>query len=160
MTPLAGFQFGCAHKCLGVSADFQVKRILAIAAAGVLFAAASASAQQYPLRLPQGTSAQPQRVTSPPPRAETPDVRYPANPLYPGDALFTPYPVAVTYIPAVLMSDGTVWANFGYGYVQVRSACRPARVFDSRGLASARRRDRVETPCYTRNAHGSLVVTR
>ena len=154
MTPFTGFQFGCAQKCHGALASRRMKKILVATAAAVLWAAASAGAQQYPLRLPQGTSAQPQRGTSPPPRVETPAVEYPANPLY------SPYPLAYTYIPAILMSDGTVWANFGHGYVQVQTACRQPRVFDSRGMQTARRRERVQTPCYTRLQNGSLVVTR
>jgi hypothetical protein len=33
------------------------------------------------------------------------------------------YPVAYTTIPAVLMSDGSIWANFGNGYEPVSRAC-------------------------------------
>lgn len=33
------------------------------------------------------------------------------------------YPVAYTLIPGVVMSDGSVYANFGYGYELVRRPC-------------------------------------
>jgi hypothetical protein len=33
------------------------------------------------------------------------------------------YPVAYTVIPAILMSDGSVWANFGYGFEPVSRTC-------------------------------------
>jgi hypothetical protein len=144
MTPSGGFQL-------------EWRRILVLAAVVLIGGAATAGAQQYPLRLPQGTSTQPQRGTSPKPRVEEPDPQYPANPLYPA------HPVAFTYIPAIMMSDGTVWANFGYGYVQVRNACaRPGRVIDSRGASttSSNRRDTRDSYCYTRTSQGSLVVTR
>jgi hypothetical protein len=144
MTPLARFQF-------------ELRNILVLAAIVLIGGAATADAQQYPLRLPEGTSAKPQRATSPKPRVEEADPRYPANPLYPA------HPVAFTYIPAIMMSDGTVWANFGYGYVQVRNACaRPGRVIDSRGASTttASRRETRDSYCYTRTPQGSLVVTR
>lgn len=134
-------------------AGFQLKRV-AVAAAALACLAGVAGAQTYPLTLPAGTSAQPQRGTSPPPRVAEPGPQYPANPLYPA------FPVSVTWIPAILMSDGTVWANFGNGYVQVRTACRQPRVIDSRGTRTTTRRERSEMPCYSRNAQGSLVVTR
>ena len=125
-----------------------------LAAIALVGAAATAGAQQYPLKQPEGTSTKPQQGTSPPPRAQEPDPRYPANPLH------SPVPIGFMYLPAILMSDGTVWANFGSGYVQVRRACTPPRSIDSRGKSTPTRRERVETPCYTRNAQGSLVVTR
>ena len=125
-----------------------------LAAAAALLAGASADAQQYPLRLPAGTAAKPQRGTTPPPHVEAPEAMYPANPLY------SPVPIAFTYLPAIVMSDGTVWANFGHGYVQVRTACRQPRQLDSRGFDTRRRRQRETTPCYARNTHGSLVVVR
>jgi hypothetical protein len=143
MTPLAGFQF-------------EVKRTLLLAAVVLIGGAATAGAQQYPLRLPEGSAAKPQRATSAKPKVEEPDPLYPSNPLY------SPTPIGFTYIPAILMSDGTVWANFGNGYVQVRNACaRPGRVIDGRGNSSAaRRRDTRDSYCYTRTQQGSLVVTR
>ena len=143
MTPFAGFQFGW-------------NRVGILAALLLIGSAATASAQQYPLRLPSGSTAQPQRGTSPKPKVVEPDPDYPANPLY------TPFPVLFTYIPAIMMSDGTVWANFGYGYVQVRRSCaRPGRVIDSRGsTTTSQRREPTDAYCYTRNTQGSLVVTR
>jgi hypothetical protein len=142
MTPLGGFQFGA-------------KRMLLVAAVALLGATATAGAQQYPLRLPDGSAAKPQRATSPKPRVEEPEPDYPANPLY------TPVPIGFTFIPAILMSDGTVWANFGHGYVHVRNACaRPGRVIDGRGNTSPRRQEPRDAYCYMRTSQGSLIVTR
>ena len=136
-------------------AGFQLRRIFAFVAVAILGAAANAHAQQYPLSLPEG-SAKPQRATSAKPKPVEAEPLYPANPLY------TPYPLGVTYIPAILMSDGTVWANFGYGYVRVQQACgRPGRVIDGRGTSTQRREPREShVPCYMRTSQGSLVVTR
>lgn len=122
----------------------------AAAAAALVLAAGVAEAQQYPLRLPRGTSATVQRGTSAPERVREEALRPnpPVGPLY---------PVAFTYIPAIVMSDGTVWANFGYGYVQVRTACREPRVIDGRGMPATRGE---RTPCYLRTSQGGLVVTR
>ena len=136
-------------------ARFQLERIFLFAAVALFGAAGTAHAQQYPLSMPQGTAAAPQRGTSAKPKPVEEDPRYPSNPLY------TPYPIGFTYIPAILMSDGTVWANFGSGYVRVHHACgRPGRVIDSRGMSTSQRREPAHTPCYTRNTQGSLVVTR
>lgn len=45
------------------------------------------------------------------------------------------YLVAYTVLPAILMSDGSVYANFGHGYVPVRQSCaRPGRVLSSSGV--------------------------
>lgn len=121
------------------------------AAVVLTLAAGVAQAQQYPLRLPQGTSSGAQRGTSAPER-----VRH--EPLLPNPPVGPLYPVGFTYIPAIVMSDGTVWANFGYGYVQVRTPCRQARVIDGRGMPTTRRQE--QTPCYARTSQGSLVVTR
>lgn len=132
-------------------AGFQLKATSFFAAAIALaLAGGVAEAQQYPLRLPQGTSAQPQRGTSAPERVRE-------EPLQPNPPVGPLYPVAFTYIPAILMSDGTVWANFGYGYVQVRTACREPRVIDGRGMPRTRSE---RTPCYTRTSQGGLVITR
>lgn len=144
MTPSTGFQFG------------RAATIAAIAVA-LVGSAAEAGAQQYPLSAPQGTSVKPQRGTSPKPRVEEPDPRYPSNPLY------SPTPIGFTYIPAIMMSDGSVWANFGHGYVQVHTACaRPGRVIDGRGTSTSatKRREQRDGYCYTRTEQGSLVVTR
>ena len=42
------------------------------------------------------------------------------NPSYPQSA---PRPVQFTLIPAVLMSDGSIYANFGFGYEPVFRSC-------------------------------------
>lgn len=54
----------------------------------------------------------------------------------PGQPQFSPVfprePIAFTYIPAILMSDGTVLANFGFGYEPVTRACGGNVVINSR----------------------------
>ena len=45
--------------------------------------------------------------------------RYPAYPVVPA------YPVAFTLLPAVILSDGRIYADFGYGYEPVSRACAP-----------------------------------
>ena len=50
-------------------------------------------------------------------------VTQPANYYQPGYFPGAVYPVAYTTIPAVLMSDGSIWANFGYGYEPVSRRC-------------------------------------
>lgn len=42
--------------------------------------------------------------------------------------VFPRYPVAATLVPAILMSDGSVFANFGFGYEPVYRSCSGAVV--------------------------------
>jgi hypothetical protein len=160
MTLAAGFQLIRAGWILGFA----------------LLGAAPAAAQVVPLRLPEGTTGCPtvQATTRPP---------EPAYRSY--DPGYAPYPVAVTYLPAILMSDGTVYANFGFGYEPVRRACRQPRVLDGRGFsreqythrapnqetASAQNLPSAQaqrqaasraaySACFTRTARGGLVVVR
>ena len=55
----------------------------------------------------------------------------PANPSFP-DALFPPItvhparPVQFTLLPAILMSDGSILANFGFGFEPVMRSCANA----------------------------------
>ena len=42
------------------------------------------------------------------------------NPSYPRQQ---PYPVQFTLVPAILMSDGSIFANFGFGYEPVMRSC-------------------------------------
>lgn len=129
----------------------QLKRVGIAAVALLLVTAGAAEAQPYPLRLPAGTSSTPQRATSAPERVRE-EPRLPHSPL--GMA----YPVSFGYIPAVVMSDGTVWANFGYRYVPVRTACQQTRVIDGRGMQTPQRGERA--PCYSRNSQGGITITR
>ena len=46
----------------------------------------------------------------------------------PGSMVFPVQPVAFNLVPAVLMSDGTVWANFGFGFEPVIRSCGAAIV--------------------------------
>lgn len=155
------------------------------AVAASLALAGMAGAQSQPLRLPEGQSARPTvRVTlgSQPLYRNVPTT-YPAYHSYPA------YPVAVMYLPAVLMSDGSVYADFGWGYRPVRRACRQSRVIDARAahysrntqpapaqrsasaeaLSAVRAQREAEmraaemnaaNACWTRSAQGGYVVVR
>lgn len=145
-----------------LATGFQLNRVSWIVAGLSLLLAANASAQSPPLTLPRGqTARQVVKATTRPEAQRAPDPRYPANPLYPAHPFPAhrgrAYPVAVTWIPAILMSDGTVWADFGNGYVRVQRSCREPRVIDSRGMPKPKP---ATGACYTRNSLGSLVVTR
>jgi hypothetical protein len=141
-----------------LAAEFQLKRFTPVVAA-ILLGASVAGAQAVPLSLPRGQARPVVRATTRAEPAPPVDPRYPANPLYPAHpgSRYPAYPVAMTYVPAILMSDGTVWADFGSGYVRVVRSCREPRVIDARGMPKSRA---PATPCYSRDAYGSLVVTR
>lgn len=59
----------------------------------------------------------------------------------PGQPQFSPVfprqPIVFTYIPAILMSDGTVLANFGFGYEPVTRACGGGVVINSTPMVIA-----------------------
>src|SRR5687767_11635400 len=67
-------------------------------------------------------------IATPPP---APARAVPANPSFP-DALFPSipvhqvHPVQFTLVPAVLMSDGSIFANFGFGFEPVLRSCASA----------------------------------
>lgn len=112
--------------------------------------------------------------SSPPTQQQVSDSRYPV------------YPIGYTLLPAIVMSDGSVYANFGYGYEQVSRACGQGRVLDGRGMktplrnpqpvpapvtpsaenlpsvqAQRRAASRVaHSACYARDIYGRLVVVR
>ena len=114
----------------------------------------------------------------------------PANPSYP-DALFPSIPVQqaqpvqFTLVPAILMSDGSIFANFGFGYEPVLRSCasgntlvvvggQPRRI-SSNGSSipnhtapapSAPQQQVVQlssvaqTACFTRDGFGRVFVFR
>jgi hypothetical protein len=47
-----------------------------------------------------------------------------------------PQPVAFTLVPAVVMSDGSIYANFGYGYEPIVRPCANAAVVTTNGVMS------------------------
>ena len=79
----------------------------------------------------QGVEARPQQPT-----VVVVDPYY-HNPAYPMQA---PRPVQFTLVPAVLMSDGSIFANFGFGYEPVVRSCNtvvvtgPLQVIGSNGV--------------------------
>lgn len=96
------------------------------------------------------------------------------------------YPIAYTLLPAIVMSDGSIYANFGYGYQQVSRSCGQSRVLDNRGMKTPQRypqpapapvtpsaqnlpsvqaqrraaRGVAHSACYARDTYGRLVVVR
>lgn len=127
------------------------------------------------------------RQASPPIRQALPA---PATPAYPSGLAYPRYPVAYTALPAIVMSDGSIYANLGNGYVPVRQACAPLRVVNGNDLlysgatlltymqpapaqatasqlnlpsAQAQRaaaQQQVRSACYRMNPYGPVVVVR
>ncbi len=100
-------------------------RSILVAALGWMVAAGAAQAQQSGgvWRLspePNGTRAVEARKE--PVVVVVPEQRYRQPHVFPR------YPVAATLVPAILMSDGSVLANFGFGYEPVYRSCSGAVV--------------------------------
>lgn len=57
---------------------------------------------------------------SPPQTVVVDPYNYYRNPSYPS---YPVHPVQFTLVPAILMSDGSIFANFGYGYEPVIRSC-------------------------------------
>jgi hypothetical protein len=103
--------------------EFQLKRnpiffgislVLTLGSASVGAQSNGTFRATEPPRSRQGVERRPQPVVV---------VTQPGNYYQPGYYPGAVYPVAYTTIPAVLMSDGSIWANFGYGYEPVTRAC-------------------------------------
>lgn len=97
---------------------------------------AGAQARDGQWRLPPQGGGSTRRATSPPPSQPTVVI---VTPGAPAPVYYEPvrrYPVAYAVIPAILMSDGSVWANFGFGYEPVVRPCAAAFVSGSRVIAS------------------------
>ena len=62
------------------------------------------------------------RAVQAPPPPQTTVFAFPSSPTF-NQPVFPRQPVMFTYIPAILMSDGSVFANFGFGYEPVRRSC-------------------------------------
>lgn len=116
-------------------------------------------------------------VRQPFPSADQPAINGPSYPVY---------PIAFTLLPAIVMSDGTVYANFGFGYEPVSRACGRSRVLDGRGMSTSQRYPQpapaqrtaseqnlpsaqarraaaaraAQGACYARDGYGRLVVVR
>lgn len=180
---------------------FQLKSASGI---GTLLLALAASvnqlpAQTFPLRIPEGSASKPApRATIRVDAGYRGPVHSPAYPIYPSYPTYPgyspyhrypvyrrypAYPVAFTYLPAILMSDGTVFADFGYGYLPVHRPCGPAvpapgyyqhpyhhpapaqRTAAEENLPSVRARREAAARIAARSAcfmnhQGSLVVVR
>jgi hypothetical protein len=103
-----------------------LKRILHFAASMALLSAfATGAAAQSGTWRATGSQARP-RVAAEAPRPQTIIVVAPTAQYQPVYGNPYAYPVAYTVLPAVVMSDGSIWADFGYGYVPVSRACAVA----------------------------------
>jgi hypothetical protein len=120
--------------------------------------------------------------------APTPRAAPAANPSYP-ESLFPPItvqpvrPVQFTLVPAILMSDGSILANFGFGYEPVVRSCASAApvvvvggtpqkvagngvVIPNRGAPSQSARPQIvlsgaaQAACFTRDNFGRVFVYR
>lgn len=49
--------------------------------------------------------------------------------VYPGQTVFPRQPVYSTLVPAVVMNDGSIYADFGYGYEPVMRGCQVVTTF-------------------------------
>jgi len=109
-----------AKACLGL--------VLSAPVAGV------AAAQSKPTTFRAQPPASGRRIATETPR---PQVTIVAVPFSPGfnqplnQSVFPRQPVAFTLIPAILMSDGTVLADFGFGFEPVTRACGNAVVMST-----------------------------
>ena len=112
--------------------EFQLKRIFVLPAIALTLASGSALAQNGTFRATPANARPRQAIIREQPRVVViPQPTY-YQPVYP-PAYYQPtyqpaqpgavYPVAYTVIPAIIMSDGSVWANFGYGYEPVSRTC-------------------------------------
>jgi hypothetical protein len=98
-----------------------LKAIVAVLAiAGVVGLTTSAEAQAGKFSLPKSAPRQARTPTAAE-RAKAAPV-LPA-PVYHGQSAYPAYPVAYVLLPAVIMSDGRVYADFGYGYESVSRGC-------------------------------------
>jgi len=103
----------------------DIRAIFVAVAVGLVFPASDAKAQQSGgvWRLspePNGTRAVEAR--------KEPTVVVVSEPRIPQRHVFPRFPVLVTLVPAILMSDGSVFANFGFGYEPVYRSCSGAVV--------------------------------
>jgi len=145
-------------------------RIIGLAGALLVTATALEAQTQRVFRPRQGA---PRQAAQPITKAEPADVA-PASPSY---------PISRTLVPAIIMSDGSVYANFGYGYELVRRRCAALPVLGSNGplgqptytqpvpaqLTASEQaiRSQNQTPsaqasasCYRLAAYGPVVVVR
>lgn len=90
---------------------------------GLLCIAGPAAAQSRGVfRASTGSTGTPAVETKPQPQI----IVHPGNDYRHPGTVFRRQPVAYTLVPAVLMSDGSVYANFGFGYEPVHRSCSGA----------------------------------
>lgn len=101
--------------------EFQLKRIFvnsALWGAFILTAVATTAEAQNGTWRATSTGNRPRQAVERRPAPQQVIVVQPQyNPYYPV------YPVAYTTIPAIIMSDGSIWADLGYGNYPVSRAC-------------------------------------
>lgn len=85
------------------------------------------------------------------------------TPSVPGQTVFAHHPVAFTFVPAILMSDGSVFANFGLGFEPVLRPCsagivvgQPSRVVGSNGVVLTN----APAPTYTQPVPAQMTPSQ
>src|SRR6185503_339724 len=81
-----------------------------------------------------------------PPKPREPEFGSPASF---GGGVFPRQPVALVMIPAILMSDGTILANFGMGFEPVRRSCGGLVVVNDRPTVVSAGGRVLSRPTYT-----------
>lgn len=70
------------------------------------------------------------------------------------------YPVARVIIPGLLMSDGSIWANFGFGYEPISRACAPVAVAPGTRVVAANGRVLSQSPNYAQPAPAQATASQ
>ena len=97
--------------------------------AALAFAAPLAAQNGGKFSLPaQGTGRQGVEARPQPTVVVVDPYNYHRNPSYPSQPA---YPVQFTLVPAVLMSDGSIFADFGHGYEPVMRSCQQVVVVNA-----------------------------
>lgn len=77
-----------------------------------------------------------------------------------GGAVFPRQPIAFVMIPAILMSDGTVLANFGMGYEPVTRSCGGTVVVTTPQVVASNGRVLNQRPTYMQPAPNQATASQ
>jgi hypothetical protein len=155
----------------------MLKRLALIATVFALGPIASASAQMSGgvATMPLGGSTGRRAVIrEAPPQVVVPNPH--TNPSHPSYYNSAPQPVAFTLVPAIIMSDGSIYGNFGFGYEPVLRSCsavvivtgQPQRIASNGTVLSNPNPTRMtstlsapaQTACFSRDQFGRVFVYR
>jgi len=97
------------------------------------------------------------RAVEAPPKPREPEFGSPASF---GGGVFPRQPVALVMIPAILMSDGTILANFGMGFEPVRRSCGGLVVVNDRPTVVSAGGRVLSRPTYTQPVPNQVVSSQ